>query len=138
MTSKKSKNMNSFILPSPPPPSTKKPSISRPYIPMQNPTYIPKPPVSPQTSKAQPPTFFRTVLEGFAFGTGASVARETIQNMPIFTPKSDSEKTKTSNLPSECLYWQTMYEECLKKEESMCKDLFDKVDKVCYHQKLNV
>ena len=125
MTSRKSKSVNSSVLPFPPPPSTRKPSISRPY----NPTYIPKPPVSPQSSN---PSFFRTVLEGFAFGTGASVARETIHNMPIFAPTSDTEKSKTENVASECSYWQTMYEECLEKEESMCVDFFYKVEKACY------
>ena len=129
MTSRKSKNVNFSVLPFPPPPSTRKPSISRPY----NPAYIPKPPIPPQSSKIQSPSFFRMVLEGFAFGTGGSVAREAIHNMPIFAPTSDTEKSKIANVPSECSYWQTMYEECLEKEESMCVDLFDKVEKVCYN-----
>ena len=135
MTSKKSK---SIIFPSPPPPSTRMPSISRPYTTIQFPTYIAKTTIPPPSSTTQSPSFFRTVLEGFAFGTGASVAREAIHNMPIFAPTSDTEKSKTTNASSECSYWQTMYEECLQKEESMCIDLFDKVENVCYHRKINL
>jgi len=117
--------MSSSLKRSPPPPG------NRPYVPN-----IPKPISMPIPS--QTPSLFRIMAEGFAFGTGSSVAREAIHNMPkIFsnssanatlTPSSDSVSEKPK---SECEMWQKMFEKCIEKEQSYCTDLLEKMEKSC-------
>lgn len=109
--------MSSSLKRSPPPPG------NRPYV-----SNIPKPISTPIPS--QRPSLFRTMAEGFAFGTGSSVAREAIHNTPNIFSGSVSKNPK-----SECEKWEKMFEECIEKEQSYCTDLFEKMEKSCSFQK---
>ena len=101
---------------------------------------IPKPISAPIPS--QSPSLFRTVAEGFAFGTGSSVAREVIHNTSnVFSGSSanttlNSSSDSISKQPkSECEKWEKLFEECIEKEQSYCIHLFEKMEKLCSFQK---
>jgi hypothetical protein len=122
--------MSSSLKRSPPPPG------NRPYV-----SNIPKPISTsiPIPIPSQRPSLFRTMAEGFAFGTGSSVAREAIHNTPNIFSGSSANTTSSDSVSekpkSECEKWEKMFEKCIEKEQSYCIDLFEKMEKSCSFQK---
>ena len=115
--------------------SRRPPPGNRPYV-----RDIPKPIYTPIPSQSR--TLFRTMAEGFAFGTGSSVAREVIHNTSNVLNSSSANTTLNSSsdsiskqTKSECEKWEKLFEECIEKEQSYCIHLFEKMEKWCSFQK---
>lgn len=97
--------------------------------PVKIPIRSPPPPKHPiNTPKKSNPSFFGTIMEGFAFGTGSSIARETVG--AIFN-KPSFEKV---NLKYSCEEIYKMYEECNNNNHNnSCSYLLDKYEKCILH-----
>ena len=90
------------------------------------------PPLSTSSSSNQSSSLLKTIAEGAAFGTGSTLARNTVNNIISSYPKTkstvdDNAYSKNDEL---CEKYVKMYEHCIQRKES-CQDIMDKVGKYC-------
>lgn len=117
---------------SPPPP----PKFSPPP-----PRYVPPPAANPilkaPTVKMEQPSLGRTLMEGFAFGTGSSIARESVSR--IFNSNSTTTTTTTdielqkNDKQHNCEKMLSQMNECFQTD-NMCGDLLEKYLLQCSNQ----
>lgn len=112
---------------SPPPPKFSPPP----------PRYVPPPAANPilkaPTVKMEQPSLGRTLMEGFAFGTGSSIARESVSrifnsNSTTTTPNIDLQKKENN-----CEKMLFQMNECFQTD-NMCGDLLEKYLLECGNQ----
>ena len=88
------------------------------YAPFPNTTF-------PQSKNTNISSLGNTLMEGIAFGSGSSIAKNSIDN--IF-------KTDSSNTPDNKLKCTSLFEElkiCLEGEYNICDNLFEEYSKKC-------
>lgn len=121
----------SYSSPPPPPP----PKFSPPP-----PRYVPPPAANPilkaPTVKMEQPSLGRTLMEGFAFGTGSSIARESVSRIfnsnstTITTPDIELQKNDKQHNCEKMLFQMN---ECFQTD-NMCGDLLEKYLLQCSNQ----
>ena len=100
-------------------------------MPQKKNTPIHKPP-----PPAPAPSLWNTVAEGFAFGTGSTIARNIFGSLwgSNSLPETKHTHTLTPSLPTiaECHWWRKMYEQCRQREDhTSCDKVLDKMEKAC-------
>ena len=98
------------------------------------------PPPPPPARSAPAPSLWNTVAEGFAFGTGSTVARNVIGSLWGSDPTPETKQppihthTLTPSLPTiaECYWWRKVYEDCSQREDHPpCEEVLDQMEKAC-------
>ena len=93
------------------------------------PRYVPPPAANPilkaPTVKMEQPSLGRTLMEGFAFGTGSSIARESVSR--IFNSSSTTITTpdKKNDKQHNCEKMLSQMNECFQTD-NICGDLLEK------------
>ena len=101
------------------------------------PRYVPPPAANPilkaPTVKMEQPSLGRTLMEGFAFGTGSSIARESVSR--IFNSSSTTITTpdKKNDKQHNCEKMLSQMNECFQAD-NMCGDLLEKYLLQCSNQ----
>ena len=99
----------------PPPPPPLPPPLSTLPFPQQ------------RSSSNTKPSFVNTMIEGFAFGTGSSIARETVNR--IFHSSSEN-KVESKNTIT-CEEVTNAYNKCILENNHDCQYLFLNMEKIC-------
>jgi hypothetical protein len=104
------------------------------------PRYVPPPAANPilkaPTVKMEQPSLGRTLMEGFAFGTGSSIARESVSRIfnsnstTITTPDIELQKNDKQH---NCEKMLSQMNECFQAD-NMCGDLLEKYLLQCSNQ----
>ena len=101
------------------------------------PRYSPPPAANPilkaPTVKMEQPSLGKTLMEGFAFGTGSSIARESVSR--IFNSSSTTITTpdKKNDKQHNCEKMLSQMNECFQTD-NMCGDLLEKYLLQCSNQ----
>ena len=101
------------------------------------PRYVPPPAANPilkaPTVKMEQPSLGKTLMEGFAFGTGSSIARESVSR--IFNSSSTTITTpdKKNDKQHNCEKMLSQMNECFQAD-NMCGDLLEKYLLQCSNQ----
>ena len=89
-------------------------------------------PPPPQTSSSRPRPFGNhlasTVAEGFAFGTGSSIARTMVLATSNYNNDDDR---KSHNNSVKCDHYVKLYEECINSTNDTCSTLMDLIHIYC-------
>ncbi len=107
--------------------SNSKPSYSPAYIPTNTPSY--KPPTVVE-HKVEQPGFFSNVMQGFAWGTGTSIARNifeskpvpVIQQVPIVNHSIKNEECREYKLCKQLSDPYECFSKIDQKEYELCKE----------------
>jgi hypothetical protein len=82
------------------------------------------------------PSLGRTVMEGFAFGTGSSIARNAVNQamggMGITIPSPAQNEAKQQ---SSCETYKQLLSQCFENNQSDCREIFEKMSEVCFLSK---
>ena len=84
-------------------------------------------PPPPQASSSRPVGrhLASTLAEGFAFGTGSSIARTTVQNILATSNNNNKGHDK------KCNHYIKMYEECITATDYTCSTIIDLIHIYC-------
>lgn len=87
-------------------------------------------PPPPQTSSSRPfgSHLASTVAEGFAFGTGSSIARTMVLATSNYNNDDDR---KSHNNSVKCDQYIKLYEECITSTNDTCSTLMDLIHNYC-------
>lgn len=90
-------------------------------------------PPPPQTSSSRPfgSHLASTVAEGFAFGTGSSIARTMVNNVLATSNYNNDDDRKSHNNSVKCDQYIKLYEECITSTNDTCSTLMDLIHIYC-------
>ena len=97
-------------------------------------TFQPPPPASPsfkkpQVSNISVPSFARTIADGFAFGTGSSIARNVVNN--VMGGVGTSSPSDTTAMETLCESYTKLLNNCFEKNDKDCRDIFEQMIQAC-------
>lgn len=95
----------------------------------------PPPPkiILPQSKNTNIPSLGNTLMEGLAFGTGSSIAKNTIDNILKDNSLNTDINHKKHNDGCSSLF--DILKSCLERENSVCDNLIEEYNKKCLESK---
>jgi len=83
----------------------------------------------PPPASLTKPSFVGTIAEGFAFGTGSSIARNVVNNVMGDSPSSNNSSPETL-----CESYRKILDACFETNQRDCGDIFEKMIETCYQK----